>query len=68
MSDSTAEQRLALEREQRASQLKRSGQWRLILGGVLTLTLVGAIIGLPLGLSGFMKLRKAKQVKRGEAV
>lgn len=68
MSDSTAEQRLALERQQRASQLQRSGQWRMILGGALTLTLVGAIIGIPLGVSGIQKLRKAKRVKRGAAV
>jgi hypothetical protein len=66
MSDAEAE-RLALERQQRAAQLKRSGQWRLIVGGVLTLTFVGAILGLPLGYSGYRKLREAKRVKRGDA-
>jgi|GEM_PF-5691976 len=66
MSDAESE-RLVLERQQRAAQLKRSGQWRLIVGGVLALTFVGAILGLPLGYSGYRKLREAKRVKRGEA-
>jgi hypothetical protein len=64
MSDAEAE-RLALERQQRAAQLKRSGQWRLIVGGVLTLTFIGAVIGLPLGYSGYRKLREAKRVQNG---
>jgi hypothetical protein len=65
MSDADAE-RLQLEREKRATQLKRSGQWRLIAGGVLTLSLIGAIIGLPLAISGYLKLREAKQVRAGD--
>jgi len=62
MSDATAEARLELERDQRRAQLKRAGQWRLIIGGLLTITIIGSIVGLPLILSGIVKLRKARSV------
>lgn len=62
MSDATAEARLELERNQRRAQLKRAGQWRLIIGGLLTITIIGSVVGLPLIVSGIMKLRKARSI------
>lgn len=62
MSDATAEARLELERDQRRAQLKRAGQWRLIIGGLLTITIIGSVVGLPLIVSGIMKLRKARSI------
>ena len=61
MSNATAE-RLALDRQKRVTQLKRSAAWRFIVGGLLCFTLVGAILGIPLGISGYQKLREAKRI------
>jgi hypothetical protein len=66
MSEDVAEERLSLERDRRATQLKRSGQWRLLIGGLLCLTVIGAIIGIPLAYTGWKKLREAKRVKAGD--
>lgn len=66
MTDAPTEaDRAAFDRQRRVTQLKRSGQWRLFVGGLLCFTVIGAIIGIPLGYTGYKQLRKAKRVKRG---